>query len=243
MRGIARQTRLASARCVLHSRFVSRSTSKLALAAGFFVVLALAIGLVRLTRSAPPKSMGGSGSEAPTPEPAVAAPAAPPVRPIEAREERPAPAAPRRSVGAPSKQPELAPAPVGFDRELKRDANGHLVPMIPVSELRAQLDRTDAAMKACLERAGPQATGKATLAFTVAAKNSKLVIESTTTLDEETLGGYPELLECMHRTAKLFALDGHPVPELGTAIYVRRHVRVENGTLAENSIFNFSYNP
>jgi hypothetical protein len=37
--------------------------------------------------------------------------------------------------------------------------------------------------------------------------------------------------------------DGRPIPEFATPIYVRRRVRLENGTLAENSIFNFSYNP
>jgi hypothetical protein len=34
-----------------------------------------------------------------------------------------------------------------------------------------------------------------------------------------------------------------PVPELGTPIYVRRLVRIEDGALAEDSIPSFSYNP
>lgn len=144
----------------------------------------------------------------------------------------------------PARVPELAPAPVGFGRpELKRDANGRLVPIIPVTELRAQIHHTDAAMQACIARSGQRPTGKATLSFTVAAKDGRLVVETTGVQDEETLTGYPELLECMHRTANALVLDGRPVPELGTPIYVRRHVRVEGGVLAENSIFNFSYNP
>ena len=123
------------------------------------------------------------------------------------------------------------------------DANGHLVPVIPVKELREQFHRTEAPMKACIERSGQHATGNATLNFTVAERNHKLVIDTTGVQDEETLAGYPELLECMHRTANVLTLEGHPVPDLGTGIYVRRHVRVENGVLVEDSIFNFSYYP
>jgi hypothetical protein len=151
--------------------------------------------------------------------------------------------APRGPAALAARQPELAPAQAGFDRELKRDANGHLVPMIPVKELREQLAVTAAPMQACIERAGTHVTGKATLSFTVAARNKKLVIETTGVQDDDSLAAYPELLECMHQTANAFVLDGHPVPELGTPIYVRRHVRLDNGVLAENSIYNFSYNP
>jgi hypothetical protein len=111
-----------------------------------------------------------------------------------------------------------------------------------VQELRDQLHLTDAPMKACIERSAKRPTGKATLSFTVAAKNNKLVID-TGVQDEETLAEYPDLLECMHQTAKVLVLDGYSVPELGTPIYVRRHVRLEDGVLAENSIFNFSYDP
>jgi hypothetical protein len=38
-------------------------------------------------------------------------------------------------------------------------------------------------------------------------------------------------------------LDSYQVAELGTDIYVRRHVRLENGELVDNSIWNFSYIP
>jgi hypothetical protein len=47
----------------------------------------------------------------------------------------------------------------------------------------------------------------------------------------------------MHRTASVLLPAGHAVPEFGTGIYVRRHVKVENGALVEDSLFNFSYNP
>jgi hypothetical protein len=226
---------------------VHRRIGTLALGAGFAMVLALGIGLVRLTRSAPlappPATTGSAAAGA---GPILTAPAAPATRPPEvreAREEPPMSSSSRRAAAASGKQPELAPA-MGFGRpELKRDENGHLVPMIQLDELRAQLGRTDAPMKACLERSGSHATGKATIGFTVAARGDHLVIESTGILDEDTLVGYPDMLECMHRTANLFVLDGQPVPELGTAIYVRRHVRVENGALVDNSIFNYSYNP
>lgn len=98
-------------------------------------------------------------------------------------------------------------------------------------------------MQACIERSGQLPTGKATLSFTVVAKHDKLVIDTTGVQDEETLAGYPELLACMHQTANALVLDGRAVPELGTPIYVRRHVRLDNGVLAEDSVFNFSYNP
>jgi hypothetical protein len=221
-------------------------TSKLALAAGTVVVLGMGIGLERMTRSEPPSQKsspaGDSGVATPAEVAGAVAPAGQPET-REAREDRAMSSGSRRVAAAPVMQPGLAPA-VGFGSpELKRDENGHLVPIIDVSDLREQFERTDAAMKECVGRSGQHATGKATLGFTVAAKNNKLVIESTGIFDDETLAGYPEMLDCMHRTANLLVLDGHPIPELGTAIYVRRHVRVENGALAENTIFNFSYNP
>jgi hypothetical protein len=220
--------------------------SKFALAAGFVVVLVLAIGLVQLTRSATqavPPAPPGHGPAKASPAPAVEPPSSG-APPSAAREHRPASATPRGQVAMPVKPPELAPAQVGFDRELKRDANGKLVPIFPVQDLRGEIHRADAAMKACIERSGKRPTGKATLNFTVGAKNHKLVIDSTGVQDEETLAGYPEVLECMHQTAHLLApvLEGRPVPELGTPIYVRRHVRIEDGVLAEDSVFDFSYN-
>jgi hypothetical protein len=242
---------MASARRIRHSRHVPGRSSKLVLAAGFVVVLALAIGLVQLTRSAtqaaaPLLPAHGSTTTAGAP---VAEPPASGAPSIAAREHPLAPASvpttPRGKVAMPGQRPELAPAQVGFDRGLKRDANGKLVPIIPVKELREQLYRAEAPMKACIERSGARPTGKATLSFTVAAKNHKLVIDTTGVQEEETLAGYPELLECMHQTATVLALalEGRSVPELGTPIYVRRHVRIENGVLAEDSLFNFSYHP
>lgn len=238
---------MARARWIQHSRHVPGRASKLVLAAGFIVVLALAIGLVQLTRRATQAASSPLPDHGPTTtprslvvEPLASASHGPSSA---AREPHPVSTAPRGQVAMSVQRPELAPTQVGFDRELKRNANGHLVPMIPVKELREQLPRVDAPMKACIERSGQRPTGKATLSFTVAAKNTKLVIEATGVQDEDTLAGYPELLECMHRTANAFSLDGRSVPELGTPIYVRRHVRLENGALAENSIFDFSYNP
>jgi hypothetical protein len=224
---------------------VSGRASQLVLAAGFVVVLALAIGLVQLTRSptgaaTPQFSAYGPTATPPTPVAEVPASRTSSSAPRELHSASPMP----HGRGAmPVQQPELAPAPVGFRRELKRDADGHLVPIISVDDLREQLPRIDAPMKACIQRSGQRPTGKATLNFTVAAKNNKLIIETTGVQDEETLAGYPELLACMHQTANAFSLEGRPVPELGTPIYVRRHVRLENGELAENSIFDFSYNP
>lgn len=235
---------MASAPRIRHSRNnVLGRTSKLVLAAGFAIVLALAIALVQLTRPATqaatlqPPDHGSTATSQPPAEPPASRTAP------TGREDRPGPGAPREHVAMPGARPELAPVRVSFARELKRDANGKLVPMIPVGLLREQFHRTDAAMTACIERSAQRPTGKATLSFTVAAKNSKLIIETTGVHDEETLAGYPELLECMHRTANELVLDGRAVPELGTPIYVRRHVRLDNGVLAENSIFNFSYNP
>jgi hypothetical protein len=49
----------------------------------------------------------------------------------------------------------------------------------------------------------------------------------------------------MHRTAGALApvLEGKPIPELGTPIYVRRRVQVDGGALVDNSYVNFSYAP
>ncbi len=236
---------MASERRIRHSPHVPGRVGKLVLAAGLIAVLALALGLVQLTRSATQPAAPSRLTHGPTASPQAPAgePPAPGAPPIAARERSPVPSAPRRPVTMSAKLPELAPDQSAPSRELKRDANGKLVPMISLGELRELVALTDAPMKACIERSGQHLTGKATLSFTVAAKDHKLVIESTGVQDEETLAGYPELLECMHQTAKVLVLDGHPVPELGTPIYARRHVRLEAGALAENSIFNFSYNP
>src|SRR5262249_33934352 len=104
---------------------------------------------------------------------------------------------------------------------------------------------TDAPMQDCVAKAGVKATGSATLGFTVAAKDGKLVLESSGVLEEQTLAAYPDLLECMHQTASAFApvLDANKPADLGTPIYVRRHVKLDNGAIVENSIFNFSYVP
>jgi hypothetical protein len=244
-RSIARHRRMASAAWIRHSRLVRRSASKLALVVGGAVLLALAIGLVQLTRSvrdapSPAPAPAAAPSAAPA---APAAPAPAPGRTSAARERPAIPSAPSHGA-APPRQPELAIAPrLGFSRDLKRDANGHLVPVITMKELRAQVDRTDAPMKACIARSGQRPTGKATLGFTVAPMNGQLAIESTGVLDDDTLAAYPELVECLHRSAFALVVDGKPIPELGTPIYVRRHVRLENGELVENTFFDFSYNP
>jgi hypothetical protein len=220
--------------------------SKLALAFGFVVVLALALGILQLTRSASQATVLSRPLRADGPRSTPRAPAgelpASGAPPRAASEPHPVRTTPAGQVTASAKRPELAPAQVGTGRVLKRDANGKLVPIIPLRELRGQFHLTDAPMKACIERSGHRPTGKATLSFTVGAKNNKLVID-TGVQDEETLAEFPDLLECMHQTAKLLVLDGYSVPELGTPIYVRRHVRLEDGVLAENSIFNFSYDP
>jgi hypothetical protein len=212
------------------------------LVVGLVLVVALAIGLVRMTRGTTQAAAPVASREAAV-QPVADAPVPAPAEPS-APAPRPAPAASRPQAAVAARRPELAPPPVSFAREpLKRDANGKLVPIITVKELREQFHRTDAAMNACIERSGQRPTGKATLDFTVGAKGNKLIIETTGVRDEESLAAYPELLDCMHRTANELVLDGRPVPELGTPIYVRRHVRLEGGVLAENTIFNFSYNP
>jgi hypothetical protein len=237
---------MASAAWIRHSQLVRRSASKLALVVGGAVLLALAIGLVQLTRSvreAPVPPAPAPTAAAVAPSAAPAAPAPPPGRTSAARERPAIPSAPSHSA-PPARQPELAIAPqLGLSRNLKRDANGHLVPIITMKELRAQIDRTDPLMKACIARSGQRPTGKATLSFTVAPMNGQLAIESTGVLDDGALAAYPELLECLHRSAYALVVDGKPIPELGTPIYVRRHVGLENGELVENTFFDFSYNP
>jgi hypothetical protein len=230
---------------IRHSSAVPGRTSKLMLAAGALVVLGLVIGLAQLTRGAPePAPVRGAvgAAEAPRAVPVSDEPAAP-APPTSAAREKPAISAARAPVSASGKSPQLAAAEPSFKRELKRDENGNLVPIIPVKELREQLPLADAPMKACIEKSGQLPTGKATLNFTVGARNNKLLVDTTGVQDDETLAGYPELLECMHKTATLLLPEGRPVPELGTPIYVRRHVRIENGQLVEDSLFNFSYHP
>jgi hypothetical protein len=217
------------------------------LAAGFVVV---AIGLVALwhnvTEASEPARVAAVAPVPPAPViEAIEAPEASPVAPPVVHEVHPVAAAARARVTRPEQAPALAPSVFSFKRELKRDANGNLVPIISAGELRAQLAAIDPLMKACAEHGGAHVTGTATLNFTVDAKNNKLFVETTGVQDEETLAAYPDLLDCMHRTASSIplVLDKRPIPELGTPIYVRRHVRIEDGALAENSIVNFSYNP
>jgi hypothetical protein len=224
---------------------VSGRTTKLALAGGFAVLLALMIGLAQLTSGSPaPATTAPAVAAQPAPPPVTAAaePVAPSVAQSAAREVRTGPAPPRAPSSS-TKQPELPIVLPSFRRELKRDANGKLVPLISVYDLRDMLPLADAAMKACIERAGKGATGKATLNFTVGARNNKLLIETTGVQDEETLAGFPDMLDCMHKTATLLLPPNRPVPELGTGIYVRRHVVVQNGALVEDWLFDFSYNP
>ena len=227
-----------------HSGPVPARASKFVIA-GFAAVLALAIGLVQLTHSATPVELTrpASGPEV-TPPPAEVE-RAPESRtpPSAARERHAAPIAPRAPTGRPAHAPEIAPPQIGFSRELKRDANGKLVPIIALQELQPLFHLATAPMQACVQRLGQGVTGKAMLNFTVAAQGNKLVIETTGIQDDDTLAAYPDLLECMHRTATALVLDGHPVPELGTPIYVRRPVRMDNGALASDALLNFSYNP
>ncbi|HSR96781.1 MAG TPA: hypothetical protein VLM79_07025 [Kofleriaceae bacterium] len=224
---------------------MSGRTTKLALASGFVVLLAMMIGLAQLTSGTPapvPTAPAAAARPAPTPVIAAAEPVAPSVPQSAAREVRAGPTPPR-AASSPTKQPELPFVLPSFRREFKRDANGKLVPVISIYDLRDMLPHADAAMKACIERAGKGATGKATLNFTVGAKNNKLLVETTGVQDEETLAGFPDMLDCMHKTATLLLPPDRPVPELGSGIYVRRHVVVQDGALVEDWLFDFSYNP
>jgi hypothetical protein len=242
---VHRPPRMASAQRIRHSSRVPGRASTLLLAAGFAVMLALAVGLVRLTTGAPQRATPRFATHAPAavPPAPLGEPAVSHALPTAAREPHPASTAPRGQAAMSTPRPELAAAPAGFTRELKRDADGKLVPIISVTALRGQLFRAAAPMKACIEQTGQPLTGQATLSFTVAARNAKLAIETTGVENEDTLAAYPELLACMHQTAHEFVLDGNAVPELGTPIYVRRRVRIERGVLAEDWIYNFSYNP
>jgi hypothetical protein len=220
---------------------VSSRASKLALIASFAVVLGLAIVILWLVRIGPseaPAAPSSAGPSSPTTEPAPA-----PATVLEPP--RPARSKPvGHAIAAPT-APRLDPAPATARREIPRDENGNFIPVINVRLLREQFARTDAPMIACLAREPTHPTGNATLAFAVAAKNGKLIIESTGVSDADTLAAYPELLLCMHQTANALALalDQHVPANSGATIYVRRHVRVDDGALSENTIFDFSYFP
>jgi hypothetical protein len=237
---------LASGRLIRHSSLVPGRTSKLMLTVGSLVVLALGIGLAQLTRGAPesvPARRVAHAAEAPSAAPVSDERAVPAEAPSAAREKPAQVSAARPQVSASAKAPQL-PAPMpSFKRELKRDENGNLVPIIPLMALREQLVLTEAPMRACIEKSGQLPTGRAMLNFTVGARNNKLLVDTTGVQDEDTLSAFPELLECMHKTAPLLLPEGRKVPELGTPIYVRRQVRIENGVLVEDSLYNFSYHP
>jgi hypothetical protein len=243
--GGPRLEHVASASGIRHSRSVRRRASKVILAAGFVLVLVLLICLFALTRTAT------QAATSPRPVESVQAAAEPAAQPVERSAVRsatiaarpPVVAAPRAHPVATSPSlPEAPPAPaVEPPEELKRDANGKLVPIMFVADLRSQVQVTEASMKACVEKLGQRSTGKATLNFTVAARNNKLVIDTTGVEDEDTLADNPALVDCMQKTSNAFVVDKFPIPPLGTPIYVRRHVRVENGALVENSVFDFSY--
>lgn len=231
---------MASGAAILHSPGVAARARTLLLVIGAVLVVGLAIALLQLARVDDP-------AVPPAPPRRVVTPEAPPVPDSPtawpAHEEARSPAVVAPHPHAPGPAPTLPSLPIALAHDVKRDANGKLVPIIAVSQLRAQLQVTTAPMQACLDGATQHPTGSATLAFTVAAKDKHLIIDSTSVDDVATLADYPELLDCMHQTAHAFQLDDVPVPELGTPIYVRRHVRLEAGALVENTIFNFSYNP
>jgi hypothetical protein len=225
----------------VHSR-----TSKLLLAAGFVVVGSLAVGIVWATHTTTEAAVPGPLHSSATPAPeATVDPAATALASSGKRQPHPSAtaAAPHARTAKPDARPELSLGPSSFKRDFPRDDDGNIVAVLPVDRLREQMHLTDAPMKACIARSGQRPTGKATITFSVVAKGNKLVIESTGVQDEETLAAYPALLECMHQTAHAIVLDPYPVTELGTDIYVRRHVRLENGELVDNSIWNFSYVP
>jgi len=245
---IGRRKSIASHCRIEHSQRVHSGTSKLLLAAGFVVVGSLAVGLARATHptteAAVPVALRAPATDPAPPAPeASAEPAASAPAPSVTREPRPPSAAPHARTARPEARPELSSGPSSFKRDFQRDADGNIVAVLPVDRLREQIHVTDAPMKACIARSGQRPTGKATITFTVVARANKLLIESTGVQDEETLAAYPALLDCMHQTAHAIVLDSYQVAELGTDIYVRRHVRLENGELVDNSIWNFSYIP
>ena len=218
--------------------------STVLLAISGLVVVALGAALFILTRVDTPTTPAPAPRAAAPTEPAAtprpADPSEPAPAPHEPQARTPATVATHASPSGPA--PVLTAPPVMVEHDGKRDENGKLVPIVTVAQLKTKLPATDAAIKACADKAKDRATGKATLSFTVASKDGKLIIESTGVDDDGTLAAYPDLLACMQDTAHALSLDDLPVPELGTAIYVRRHVRLDAGAVAENSIFNFSYN-
>ena len=232
---------MARTAAIRHSPRVAARARTLLLAIGAVVVVGLAIALFQLTRVDSPTAPPVSAPRVAAPEPPAhpEAPVATPAHEPQPEARTPTAAHPH----APDPIPTLPSLAMAFMHDVKRDENGKLVPIIAVSQLRAQLHLTTAPMQACLDASKDKPTGTATLAFTVAAKDKHLIIDSTSVDDDATLVAYPELLACLHQTASAFQLDDVAVPELGTPIYVRRHVKLEAGALVENSIFNFSYNP
>lgn len=222
-------------------------SKKLAIAIGFVAVFAMSIALIVLM-----KSGAAASGDIRTPPPAVAQEtkveptAAPPTTtpPPAQRDARPA-AVHRGPTQPPTARPDLGVAAPSMHSDVQRDENGKLVPVINVRILREQMALTTQPMQDCLTKSGVKATGAATLGFTVAQKSGKLIVESSGVLEDQTLAQYPDLLDCMHQTASAFqpVLDGVKPADLGTTIYVRRHVKLDAGAMVENTIFNFSYVP
>jgi len=221
-------------------------SKKLAIAIGFVAVFAMSIALIVLMKSGAAASDVRPTTPVAARETKVEPAPAPVPAPAPADAQRDArPAAAHRSQPQSSSRPELGTTAPSMHNDAPRDENGKLVPVINVRFLREEMARTTQPMQDCLAKAGVKATGTATLGFTVAQKNGKLVVESSGVLEDQTLAQYPDLLECMHQTATALqpVLDANKAPDLGTAIYVRRHVKLDNGAMVENSIFNFSYVP
>jgi hypothetical protein len=214
------------------------------LLAGFAVVLAGSVVLLRFATRSDDATAGTGGGSAP--QPAAPAPSEPaavtPSAPADAWSQTvaiPQPSKPR-SVGLPEIASQVA-LPTD-DEGIEYDARGKPIPVANLGQIRKATVPTDNMIRQCIIDSGVKGlTGKAVLTFTVAKKrdnNGQEVVETESTGFEEegTTIDNAALLECMHKTA--FKMK-FPPSKSPVAVWARRRINVENNELNENWVFEF----
>jgi len=87
---------------------------------------------------------------------------------------------------------------------------------------------------------GKTLTGKALLQFEVRPRKGKVVVETMGYFDEQTDIADKALLDCFEKTTELLK-DRFPYVRGSGPIFVRRSIKVEAGTLAENWVTWYSH--
>lgn len=216
-----------------------RPSVVLMFAGGAGVLAALVVLWKSTLTGAPAVEPTTTRSSAQTAEPTEVTPDMPPSRSRPAaRSGKPAGTSPSR--GAPGPVPTLTPAaPLeASDDPRSNDENLHF----GGQQLRAQTAAVEPLVRECIDKAvaaGQSPTGKAYLTYIVAKQGDDYVIEDTSYDSDETTLQNPELVECLHQTAKAMKFVG--LPRRAKALVVTRSVELENGALRDYRHVTFSY--